>query len=66
MIDYTAFFGTAAVAFIVADPSGVPRSGEITLALGDGRELTRRVPPELSYLHAVFDAITSAPREPGE
>ena len=61
IIDQTHVFGTAAAAFLVVDPSGAPRSGEITLALGDGRELARRVPPELADLHAVFDAITSSP-----
>ena len=61
IIDETHVFGTAAATFFVVDPSVAPRGGEITLALGDGRELARRVPPELADLHAVFDAITSSP-----
>ena len=41
-------------------------SGFIRFALDDGRELARRVPADVPELHAIFDAITSAPGEPGE
>ncbi|MCY3918543.1 MAG: putative Ig domain-containing protein [Chloroflexi bacterium] len=48
--------GMAAVLFAT-----IPSNGSITLALSDGAELAREVPPAFPGLAAVFDAFTPAP-----
>ena len=52
--------GAAAVTFVTIPNEANPHSGSIHLALSDGTELARQVPPESPALDAVFDAITSA------
>ena len=58
--------GAAAVRFVTIPNEAHPHSGSIRLALGDGAELAREVPPESPALDAVFDALTPAPTDPGE
>ena len=60
VLDGTGPDGAAAVTFV-----SIPEGGAITLALADGAELGRQVPPEHPELGAVFDALVPQP-PPGD
>ena len=56
-----------------SDPAGaavtfeaLPANGSITLALADGAERERTVPPEVPEMGGVFDALSPTPVDPGE